>query len=108
MWLYFKHEIIFLFFKGTVRRFLEAHPEFRVVLCVERSERSLYNVLAPLYFPASATEEETATWQLPSDLGGSFGEPIDSERQIRIIQNPQHDAMSGGKSMQILHDACVL
>lgn len=85
-------------FSGTVRRFLEAHPDFRVVLCVERTDRSLYNALIPLYFPATATEEEAATWCLPTDIGGPLGEPNDPERQIRIIQNPHHeDAMNGGK-----------
>lgn len=81
-----------------MRRFLEAYPEFRVVLCVEKAERALYNVLAPLYFPASRAEEEVAVWQLPADIGGPLGEPVDPERQIRIIQNPQHDdAMNRGK-----------
>lgn len=83
---------------GTVRRFLEAYPEFRVVLCVEKAERAVYNALAPLYFPASKAEEEAATWHLPTDIGGPLGEPSDPERQIRIIQNPRHDdAMNGGK-----------
>lgn len=86
---------------GTVRRFLEANAEFRVVLCVEKAERALFNVLLPLYFPASKAEEEAARWYLPADIGGPLGEPVDAtaaERQIRIIQNPQHDAiMNRGK-----------
>lgn len=81
-----------------MRRFLEAHPEFRVVLCVNRVEKPLYNALVPLYFPANKAEEEAATWNLPADIGGPLGEPVDPERQIRIIQNPRHDdAMNGGK-----------
>lgn len=80
-----------------MRRFLEANPEFRVVLCVEKAEKALYNVLLPLYFPASKAEEEAAVYHLPSDIGGPLGEPVDAERQIRIIQNPQHDAMNRGK-----------
>lgn len=78
---------------------MEAYPEFRVVLCVEKAERALYTALTPLYFPASKAEEEAATWHLPADIGGPLGEPViaDPERQIRIIQNPRHDAMNGGK-----------
>lgn len=94
-------------FSGTVRRFLETHPEFRVVLCVDKSERSLYNRLTPLYFPASRAEEEAAIWHLPADIGGPLGEPVDSERQIRIIQNPQHDAMERGKVSKYYEDAFV-
>lgn len=68
-----------------------------MVLCVDKAERALYNALTPLYFPASKAEEEAATYHLPTDIGGPLGEPSDPERQIRIIQNPRHDAMNGGK-----------
>lgn len=68
------------------------------MLCVEKAERTLYSALLPLYFPASKAEEEAAIWHLPADIGGPLGEPVvDPERQIRIIQNPRHDAMNGGK-----------
>ena len=64
---------------------------------MEKAERAVYNVLLPLYFPSSKAEEEAAIWHLPADIGGPLGEPlVDGERQIRIIQNPQHDAMDRG------------
>lgn len=67
------------------------------MLCVARTEKLFYHALLPLYFPATRAEEEAATWYLPADIGGPLGEPVDTERQIRIIQNPRHDAMNGGK-----------
>lgn len=44
----------------------------------------------PLYFPRSEAEEESARWQLPADVGGCYGEPVMPDREIRIIDNPQH------------------
>lgn len=35
-------------------------------------------------------EEDDACWQLPNDVGGMDGEPQLPDRQIRIIDNPQH------------------
>lgn len=76
----------------TVRRFLEQHRNSldTVIFAVERNDVGIYEVLLPLYFPRTKHEQETARWQLPSDVGGVDGEPIQIDRQIRIIDNPQH------------------
>lgn len=77
----------------TVRRFLDRFPSSldTVIFCVENSDRGIYDCLLPLYFPRSAVEEDSARWQLPRDVGGSDGEPTQPpDRQIRIIDNPQH------------------
>lgn len=68
-----------------------------IVLCLEAHERGIYEVLAPLYFPRDRLEESSALWQLPRDIGGTFGEPQVFDRQIRIIRNPQHSVMNSGK-----------
>lgn len=68
-----------------------------MILCLEPHERGIYEVLAPLYFPRDNLEESSALWQLPEDIGGLFGDPQILERQIRIIHNPHHCDMSGGK-----------
>lgn len=68
-----------------------------MILCLEPQERGIYEVLAPLYFPRDILEESSALWQLPRDIGGTFGEPQIVERQIRIIHNPQHSVMISGK-----------
>ncbi|KAJ8875645.1 hypothetical protein PR048_023541 [Dryococelus australis] len=76
----------------TVRRFLERHGSCldTVVFAIGNVDIGIYEVLLPLYFPRSAQEEQNALWQLPSNVGGSDGEPIQPDRQIRIIDNPQH------------------
>ncbi|XP_046996346.1 protein GDAP2 homolog [Schistocerca americana] len=76
----------------TVRRFLEKHHSSleTVIFAVENTDLGIYEVLLPLYFPRSLQEEENALWQLPSDVGGLYGEPVYPDRQIRIIDNPQH------------------
>lgn len=61
-----------------------------VIFAVENADRAIYDVLMPLYFPRSDAEEDAARWQLPADVGGSHGEPIMPDREIRIIDNPQH------------------
>lgn len=66
-----------------------------IILCLEHHEIGIYEVLAPLYFPRDKLEESSALWQLPKDIGGSLGEPILPDRQIRIIQNPHHSTMNG-------------
>lgn len=83
---------IFKYFLGTVRRFLENHGNSlnTIVFVVENSDLGIYEVLMPLYFPRSKYEEESACWQLPSNVGGPDGEPLLPDRQIRIIDNPQH------------------
>ena len=50
----------------------------------------IYEVLLTYYFPRTLSEEENACWHLPSDIGGMKGEPQLPDRQIRIIDNPQH------------------
>lgn len=82
---------------GTLRRFLEQHGSAIdvVVLCVDGTDVGIYQLLLPLYFPRSKHEEEVATWQLPANVGGPNGEPLYPDRQIRIIDNPQHAALAG-------------
>ncbi|KAJ8942516.1 hypothetical protein NQ318_007245 [Aromia moschata] len=77
---------------GTVRRFLEHHGSSldTVIFVVDKVDLGIYEVLLPLYFPRSKLEEEAAKYQLPSETGGPDGEPIMPDRQIRIIDNPQH------------------
>lgn len=48
----------------------------------------MYRGLFPLYFPRSAEEESYATKALPIAIGDEMGEPIITERQIRILENP--------------------
>ena len=57
---------------------------------MDTADRGIYEVLLPLYFPRTKREEEAARWQLPMDIGGQNGEPMIPDRQIRIIDNPQH------------------
>lgn len=77
---------------GTVRRHLERHGSSfdTIIFVVDNSDLGIYEVLLPLYFPRSKVEEDAARWQLPSELGGTDGEPMLPDRQIRIIDNPQH------------------
>lgn len=84
-------------FAGTIRRFLDKFRNETIILCLETHERGIYEVLAPLYFPRDILEESSALWQLPRDIGGTFGEPQIFDRQIRIIHNPQHSVMINGK-----------
>nr|XP_022909356.1 protein GDAP2 homolog isoform X2 [Onthophagus taurus] len=76
----------------TVRRFLEKFGSSLdiVIFVVDATDIGIYEVLLPLYFPRSKLEEEASRWQLPSDVGGPDGEPMLPDRQIRIIDNPQH------------------
>lgn len=84
-------------FLGTVRRFLEKYPNaFDVlVFVVDSSDFGIYEILLPLYFPRSKAEENKARWLLPSNIGGFEGEPLLPDRQIRIIDNPQHTFGTG-------------
>ncbi|XP_058829578.1 protein GDAP2 homolog isoform X1 [Topomyia yanbarensis] len=77
----------------TIRRFLEQYRAEIVIVCLDPNERGIYEVLAPLYFPRDLLEERSALWQLPKDVGGTYGEPQLADRQIRIIRNPQHSVM---------------
>lgn len=93
MCLYLNNSSVCLIFRtGTVRRFLERHGSSfdTVIFTVDKADLGIYEVLLPLYFPRSKFEEEAARWQLPSDIGGPEGEPMVPDRQIRIIDNPQH------------------
>nr|CAD7596630.1 unnamed protein product [Timema genevievae] len=76
----------------TVRRFLDQFGSSldTVVFVVDNTDIGIYEVLLPLYFPRSTEEEEVASWQLPANVGGANGEPVQPDRQIRIIDNPQH------------------
>ncbi|XP_066974112.1 protein GDAP2 homolog [Macrobrachium rosenbergii] len=76
----------------TVRRFLELHSATleRIVFVVNGIDVSIYEILFPLYFPRTPEEENCSCYLLPIDLGDKFGEPSIPERQIRIIDNPQH------------------
>lgn len=76
----------------TVRRFLEHHGSSldTVIFAVDKVDLGIYEVLLPLYFPRSKLEEDAAKYQLPMDVGGADGEPVMPDRQIRIIDNPQH------------------
>lgn len=85
-------------FSGTVRRFLECYGSslHTIVICADgRQELSLVETLLPLYFPRNEAEERAARWKLPADIGGSAGEPHLPDRQIRIIDNPQHTVLDG-------------
>lgn len=75
-----------------MRRFLARHNSSldTVVFALENTDRAIYDVLTPLYFPRSEAEEDAARWQLPADVGGYYGEPVMPDREIRIIDNPQH------------------
>ncbi|CAL4068407.1 unnamed protein product, partial [Meganyctiphanes norvegica] len=76
----------------TIRRFLEhwGGSLERLVLVVDSIDVSIYEILMPLYFPRTKPEEDAASHLLPLDLGDEFGEPVIPDRQIRIIDNPQH------------------
>lgn len=89
-----------------MRRFLEQHSNSldAVVFAVDNIDIGIYEVLLPLYFPRSLQEEETALWQLPANVGGPVGEPVLPDRQIRIIDNPQH-SLDG--EFQYYHIACI-
>ncbi|KAK0097001.1 hypothetical protein PV326_003644 [Microctonus aethiopoides] len=86
----------------TVRRFLEQYMDSItcVVFVLEPCDLGIYQVLLPLYFPRSLEEQENACWQLPSDIGGADGEPLLPDRQIRIIDNPQH-ALHGDETIEL-------
>ncbi|XP_066256772.1 protein GDAP2 homolog [Euwallacea similis] len=85
----------------TVRRFLERHGNSldTVIFVVDKVDLGIYEVLLPLYFPRSKQEEDAARYQLPSDIGGPDGEPIMPDRQIRIIDNPQHTLHAEDESL---------
>lgn len=76
----------------TVRRFLEQHGDSIncVIFVLESCDLEIYEELLTLYFPRTIAEEEDACWRLPSDLGEMDGETQLPDRQIRIIDNPQH------------------
>lgn len=93
----FKYMIIIpnyvsLYVIGTIRRFLEQYGDSVtcIVLVLEPCDLGIYEVLLPLYFPRNLAEQDNACWQLPNDIGGTDGEPLLPDRQIRIIDNPQH------------------
>ncbi|KAK7080167.1 Ganglioside-induced differentiation-associated protein 2 [Halocaridina rubra] len=79
-------------YEGTVRRFLEHHGSNfeRIIFVVNGIDVSIYEILLPLYFPRTVDEENCGCFLLPTDLGDKYGEPNIPDRQIRIIDNPQH------------------
>ncbi|XP_076253829.1 protein GDAP2 homolog isoform X2 [Rhynchophorus ferrugineus] len=87
----------------TVRRFLERHGTAldTVIFVADKLDLSIYEVLLPLYFPRSKQEEDVARYQLPSDIGGADGEPVMPDRQIRIIDNPQHALHADDESLSL-------
>ncbi|CAH0558831.1 unnamed protein product [Brassicogethes aeneus] len=87
----------------SVRRFLERHGSCldTVIFVVDKLDLGIYEVLLPLYFPRSKFEEDAARWQLPSEVGGPEGEPIMPDRQIRIIDNPQHTLHADEESIDL-------
>lgn len=86
---------------GTIRRFLEQYGDSVtcIVFVLEPCDLGIYEVLLPLYFPRNLAEQDNACWQLPNDIGGIDGEPLLPDRQIRIIDNPQH-ALHGNDIQQ--------
>jgi O-acetyl-ADP-ribose deacetylase (regulator of RNase III) len=73
----------------TVRRFLEHYGEdIDVVVFVADAGETVYNQVLPVYFPRTTEEQDWATPIIPADIGDEFGEPVISERVIRISDNP--------------------
>ena len=70
-----------------------------VIFVLEPCDLGIYEILLPLYFPRNLAEQDNACWQLPNDIGGMDGEPLLPDRQIRIIDNPQH-ALHGKEIFQ--------
>ena len=95
-YVYIHFHVCIYFVLGTVRRYLE-HQEVSggkgletIVFVVDSCDSGIYEVLMPMYFPRSLNEERAAILQLPASIGGPNGEPLYPDRQIRIIDNPQH------------------
>lgn len=86
-------------FLETIRKFLETNKSEVVILCLEPHEVSIYEVLAPIYFPRNLLEETSALCQLPKHTETTAAAAAD---QIRITRNPQHNIMIHGKLMRIL------
>lgn len=78
----------------VVRRFLEQHGHLieLIIFAVEDIDIGVYELLMPLYFPRSESEQQYALYYLPQDVGGVNGEPVIPERGIRINAKPlTHD-----------------
>ncbi|XP_071568884.1 protein GDAP2 homolog isoform X1 [Temnothorax nylanderi] len=86
----------------TVRRFMEQYSDSLtcIIFVLEPCDLGIYEVLLPLYFPRNLAEQDNACWQLPNDIGGTDGEPLLPDRQIRIIDNPQH-ALHGDETVEL-------
>lgn len=67
-----------------------------MILCLEPYEVSIYEVLAPLYFPRNLLEETSALCQLPKHNESTAAATI-TDQQIRITRNPQHNIMIHGE-----------
>ncbi|XP_064404084.1 protein GDAP2 homolog [Halichondria panicea] len=74
----------------TIRRFLEHFGDDidMVIFVSSDGNDAVYRQTFPLYFPRSAEEESYAAKALPASIGDEMGEPIITERQIRILENP--------------------
>lgn len=95
--------------QGTIRRFLEQYGDSieSVILVLDANNYGIYQVLSPLYFPRSVQEAEFSRYQLPFEIGDPVnGEPIISDRRIRIIDNPQH-AFQGKNYISALLDVAL-
>ncbi|XP_050464150.1 protein GDAP2 homolog [Cataglyphis hispanica] len=86
----------------TVRRFMEQYSDSLtcIIFVLEPCDLGIYEILLPLYFPRNLAEQDNACWQLPNDIGGTDGEPLLPDRQIRIIDNPQH-TLHGDETVEL-------
>lgn len=96
-------QIIFLIFLETIRKFLETNNCEVVILCLEPYEVSIYEVLAPLYFPRNLLEETSALCQLPKHNESTAAAAV-VDQQIRITRNPQHNIMIHGRIFLFQHN----
>lgn len=93
-------KINFEYLLGTIRKFLETNKSEVVILCLEPYEVSIYEVLAPLYFPRNLLEETSALCQLPKHTETTATAAASVDQQIRITRNPQHNIMIHGKQVE--------
>jgi hypothetical protein len=73
----------------TIRRFLEHYGEgIDLILIIADQQDLIYQQMFSLFFPRTPEEENFSMRALPLDLGNELGEPIITERQIRIADQP--------------------
>jgi len=81
---------------GTIRRFLEKFGngiDAVVFVLDDEVDVKAYDGTIPLYFPRNAVELEYSVRHLPDDVGNDLGEPVQSERKIRIGDIPRAQRM---------------